>query len=152
MNCAGRLSHFLYNNSIIKYPMGRTLNQQLHFPTSCLYSISAMNILDLSARQLRQAADIKEQIGDLQNQLQSILGGGGNGVPSPARAKKNRMSAAGRLAIIAAQKLRWSKYKGKKTTSTPTKKRTMSAAARAKIAAAARLRWKKVKAVGKKTL
>jgi hypothetical protein len=100
----------------------------------------------------RNAAEIKEQLVGLQNQLQSILGDGGNGVPSPARAKKNKMSDAGRLAIAAAQKARWAKFKGTKATPTPAKKRTMSAAARAKIAAAARLRWKKAKAAGKNAL
>jgi len=110
-----------------------------------------MNTLNLSAQQLRHAADIKEQIAELESELQSILGEGGNGVPSPARLRKNRMSDAGRLAIITAQKLRWSKYKSPKAKPTA-KKRTMSTAAKAKIAAAARLRWKKAKAAGKNAL
>jgi len=110
-----------------------------------------MNILNLTAAQLKHAADIKEKISALESELQSVLGGGGNGVPSPfiRKSGKRRMSAAGRLAIIRAQKLRWSKVK--KSTK-PAKKRKMSNAARAKIAAAARARWKKAKAAGKKAL
>ncbi len=60
------------------------------------------------------------------------------------------MSAAGRMAIIAAQKLRWSKVE--KNVTPKAKKRVMSAAAKAKIAAAARKRWAKAKAAGKKSL
>jgi hypothetical protein len=65
------------------------------------------------------------------------------------------MSAAGRLAIAAAQNLRWAKTKVKSTAKRIAKKpgkRKMSAAARAKIAAAAKARWAKAKAAGKKTL
>lgn len=110
-----------------------------------------MNTLSISAGQLRQAADIKEEIAALEKQLESILGGGGNGVPSPfaVRKAKRKISDAGRLAIIAAQKLRWSKVK---KSVKPAKKRTMSPAAKAKIAAAGKARWKKAKAAGKKSL
>lgn len=111
-----------------------------------------MTISNLSAQQLRNAAQIKERIAELESQLESVLGGGGNGVPSPARMKKNKMSEAGRLAIIAAQMARWAKFKKKKDTTEPVKRRTMSAAAKAKIAAAARARWKKAKAAGRKSL
>ncbi|MGH7940345.1 MAG: hypothetical protein ACREFR_04670 [Limisphaerales bacterium] len=115
-----------------------------------LHTLPLMDILNLSAQQLRQAAHIKEQIAELESQIQSILGGGGNGVPSPARLKKGRMSESGRLAIIAAQKARWANFK--RTKGAPAKKGRFSAAARAKLAAAARLRWKKAKAAGKHSL
>lgn len=114
-----------------------------------------MDILNLTPAQLKHAADIKEQIAALEDELQSIVrgGGGGNGVPSPFRTRRNRMSAAGRARIIAAQKARWAKFKKEKGASGSTvKTRRFSAAARAKIAAAARARWAKVKAAGKNSL
>lgn len=63
------------------------------------------------------------------------------------------MSDAGRLAIAAAQSLRWAKRKAKSAPAVKkVVKRTMSAAARVKIAAAAKARWAKAKAAGKKKL
>ncbi|HEV2330830.1 MAG TPA: hypothetical protein VGY56_18780 [Verrucomicrobiae bacterium] len=113
-----------------------------------------MDILNLTPAQLKHAADIKEQIAALENELQAIVrGGGGNSVPSPLRSRRNRMSAAGRARIIAAQKARWAKFKKSNGGAAPkTKSRRFSAAARAKIAAAARARWAKAKASGKNSL
>jgi hypothetical protein len=114
------------------------------------------NFEDLTSGQLNQIISIKEQIEALQGQIESIAGGGGNGVPSPfvGAKKRRRMSAAGRAAIAAGQKARWAKAKGTKgKASAPVKKRRkMSAAAKAKIAAAARARWAKAKAAAKTTL
>jgi hypothetical protein len=110
-----------------------------------------MNILSLTSKQLKHAAKIKDEIAALEKQLAKIAGGNGSGMPSPFVARKRgRMSAAGRARIAAAQKLRWSKVKGK--SAKPAKKRKMSAAARAKIAAAAKKRWAKAKAAGKNKL
>ncbi|HXC37246.1 MAG TPA: hypothetical protein VNV43_15325 [Candidatus Acidoferrales bacterium] len=113
-----------------------------------------MDILNLTPAQLKHAADIKEQIAALEDELQSIVRGGiGNGAPSPSRTRRNRMSAAGRARIIAAQKARWAKFKKSNGRAVPrTKSRKFSAAARAKIAAAARARWAKAKASGKNSL
>lgn len=115
-----------------------------------------MNILNLTSAQLKHAADIKEQIATLEDELESILDGGssGNGVPSPIRSRRNRMSAAGRARIIAAQRARWAKFKKAKGAPARAKagKRVLSAAAKAKIAAAARARWAKAKAAGKNSL
>src|SRR5208282_3751057 len=110
------------------------------------------NLKDLTTAQLQRIIDIKQQIEDLQSQLDSIGGGTGRG---PGRPKgKRRMSAAGRRAIAAAARARWAKYRGKavKKSKPAGKRRKMSAAARAKMAAVARERWKKAKAAGKKTL
>jgi hypothetical protein len=118
-----------------------------------------MDILNLTPSQLKHAADIKEQIAALENELHSIVRGGGvsrgsaNGSPAPFRTRRNRMSAAGRARIIAAQKARWAKFK--KVKPAPAAKgtrRTLSASAKAKIAAAARARWAKAKAAGRKSL
>jgi uncharacterized protein YlxW (UPF0749 family) len=54
----------------------------------------------------------------------------------------NRMSAAGRARIAAAQRARWAKVKGK-VVSITVRKRTMSAAARKRIVAAQKARWAK---------
>ena len=64
----------------------------------------------------------------------------------------NKMAAAGRARIAAAQRARWAKLKvkpGKQNVITTPKKRTLSAAARKRIAVAQRARWAKVKAAKK---
>ncbi len=76
-----------------------------------------------SAPQLRHAADLKDRIEQLTNELDSLLGG----TSGPKRRGRPPGS-------------------GKKV------KRTMSAAGRARIAAAARKRWKKAKAAGRNSL
>jgi hypothetical protein len=118
-----------------------------------------MDILNLTPTQLKHAANIKEQIAALEDELQSIVRGGGfsrsstNGSPAPSRTRRNRMSAAGRARIIAAQKARWAKFKKVKPASAAKgTRRTLSASAKAKIAAAARARWAKAKASGKNSL
>ena len=66
--------------------------------------------------------------------------------PSPVKAKR-KFSASHRAKLVAAQKARWAKIKGKKTrsnakTATPVKKkRNIPLEARAKMAAAAKARW-----------
>lgn len=110
-----------------------------------------MNLLSLSSHELRHAADIVDKIEKLKGELSAALGSSSVTVKSLKR--KHRMSAAGRLAIAAAQRARWAKMKS--TSKPATKKiakRTMSAAARAKIAAAAKARWARAKAAGKKRL
>jgi hypothetical protein len=116
-------------------------------------------MLNLTSKQLRRAADLKEKIDGLETELATIFGGDGSGMPSPFKApktaKKKGMSAAGRARIVAAQKARWAKVKAAKPAqiTKPGKiKRTMTAAQKAKISAAAKKRWKKAKAAGKKRL
>jgi len=113
---------------------------------------------------LRQAADLKEKIAALENQLSQLLGSTASTVavkPAAAKApkKKGGMSAAGKARIVAAQKARWAKIKSAKPETKavvaikavqPAKKKfTMSAAAKAKISAAAKARWAKVRAAKK---
>jgi len=77
-------------------------------------------MIELTSKQLRRAAQIKDKIESLQSDLNRLLGGGG--VPGNGRKekkagpkRKNKMSAAGRAKIAAAQKARWAKIKaGKK--------------------------------------
>jgi hypothetical protein len=117
-------------------------------------------LTDLSTDQLQRIIALKEQIEDLEDQLDSMAAGGGGkrrGRP-PGRSKgEYKMSRAGRAAIAAAARARWANYRGEKSVA-PTKlangrkRRQFSAAAKAKMAAIARARWKKAKAAGKTTL
>ena len=129
-------------------------------------------ISNLTVHQLRQAADLKEEIQGLENQLSHLLGSSATPVTAPqpvaepvaakAPKKKGGMSAAGKARIAAAQKVRWAKIKAAKpavkavpaakpvAVAKPAKKKfTMSAAAKAKISAAAKARWAKIKAAKK---
>ena len=117
------------------------------------YTDHTMSLINLTAQQLRKAADLKDKIVALEKQLAEITGT--EAAPVQAKtAKKRKMSAAGRAAVSAAQKARWSKInaaKGKPdvkpVVAKPAKKKfVMSAAAKAKISAAAKARWAKVRA------
>ena len=81
-------------------------------------------MINLTSKQLRQAANLKEKIVALEKELNQLFGSTAKPVTGPAPKKRWKMSA----------------------------KRKMSAAARAKIAAAAKARWKKAKAQGKNSL
>jgi hypothetical protein len=121
-------------------------------------------LTNLTPAQLRQAANLKEQIENLNKELGAILGSTGGSAPSkPAKpVKKGGMSAAGKARIVAAQKLRWAKIKAAKApvaanvkpvvkaAVNPAKKFTMSAGARAAISAAAKARWAAIRAAKKK--
>jgi hypothetical protein len=96
-----------------------------------------MNISDLSTAQLHRIITLKQQIEDLQSELDSVDGDGG--APpikrGPGRPKgKRRMSAAGRRAIAAGARLRWAKIKSNAATSEPVKvKRKLSPAHKRKL-------------------
>ena len=127
-----------------------------------------LTISQLSAAQLREAAEVQTKIEALQAELAKVLGGTSSSgtagtvtVPMPTRGRppgrKQRLSAAGRARIIAASKAYWASVRaGKNATAAAKapakKKRTMSPAARARLAAFARARWAKIKASGKRRL
>lgn len=111
-----------------------------------------MEFNNLSADQLRRAAQIKGQIEKLNVQLSRILGSSAPPMSIPTARGSRKMSAAGRAKIAAAQKARWAKQKGQVAKGPKPARRKMSAAAKAKIAAAAKARWAKAKAQGKKSL
>ena len=67
------------------------------------------NIMQLTPRQLRQAADIQEKIESLQKKLADLLGAPGN--PIASQGKKRTISPAGIARIRAAQKARWAKVR-----------------------------------------
>lgn len=104
-------------------------------------------ISDLSAKQLRHAAAIKDQIDQLHAELSRLIAVSDGQMVS---ARTRTMSASARRKIAAAQKARWAKVKTGNPDQKP--KRKMSAAGRKKIAAAAKARWAKAKAAGRKSL
>jgi len=118
-----------------------------------------MSSINLSVTQLRQAADLKEKIQALENELSQVLGSTATTAAAKVPKKKGGMSAAGKAKIAAAQKARWAKVKAAKpaaatvktvvATKPAKKKFVMSAAAKAKISAAAKARWAKIKAAKK---
>ena len=134
-----------------------------------------MNITSFTPSQLREAANIKEQIEALEHELTNLTSSSPakeiqvpkakRGRPAkikpplvaePAKLgpKKRGMSVAGKARIAAAQKLRWAKVhalKGgvKAEVAEKPGKRKMSLAGRAAIIAAQKARWAKIKA-GKK--
>jgi hypothetical protein len=110
-------------------------------------------MINITAKQLRIAADLQEKIQSLQSELNSILGGSNETAvteePRKQR-KKGKMSAAGRAAIRAAQVARWAKLKGTapttKAAKAPKKKRKMTPAWRAALERAWAARRAKTKA------
>lgn len=129
------------------------------------------NISQLSAAQLRHAAEVQSQIETLQAELAKVLGGAASSstVPVPVAAvapvkaagTKRRLSAAGRARIIAASKAYWARVRvGAKPTAakavaakaSANKRPVITAAGRAKLAAIAKARWAKVRASGKSRL
>jgi hypothetical protein len=75
------------------------------------------SISNVTARQLRKAADIKERIENLQRELDEVLGGSGADNYSEESTvgtvpKRRGMSAAGRAAISAAATARWAAIRG----------------------------------------
>jgi len=109
-----------------------------------------MEIIALTPKQLRRAADIQERIEWLQTELAEIFGpiGKPESVPAPAGRPKRKISAAGRARIVAAVRARWARAKAQQAPeAAPAKKtRKISRAGRAAIAAAARARWARAKA------
>jgi hypothetical protein len=107
--------------------------------------IQSMNV-DLTAEQLRRAADLKEQIEELQSQLSALLG-------SPESGMRRHVSFEARARIAAAQRARWARFHGNgESRPAHRPRRRMGAAAKARLAAIARARWRKVKAAGKNAL
>ena len=72
------------------------------------------SINNLSAPQLRQAADLKERITALEKELNKLFGSPTKLLAAKVVKKKGGMSAAGKARIVAAQKARWAKIKAAK--------------------------------------
>jgi hypothetical protein len=92
------------------------------------------DLLSLTAAQLNHAADLKEKILELENELTSLLG---SGSPIPPKRGPGRPRKEVAFGVVEVPQM---------------KRRKMSAAARARMAAAAKARWAKAKAAGKTSL
>ena len=96
-------------------------------------------MINLTAQQLRKAADIQEKIQSLQEELGQLLGAEASSpVETTEPRKKYKFSAAARAKMRAAQQARWAKIKGTAPSNEPAqkpKKRKMSAAGLANIRA-----------------
>jgi hypothetical protein len=113
------------------------------------------SITNLTPQQLRKAADVKEKIDALQNELNELLG---TEAPTPVagteKPKRRKFSAAGLASIRAAQKARWAAKRGEaqpapaaeKASAQPKKKRKMTEAWRRALARAHAARRAKAKA------
>jgi hypothetical protein len=108
-----------------------------------------MSILNITSNQLRKAADLKDEIEGLQNELKNLIGQESS--PAEPGKRKRKMSTAARAKIGAAQRARWAKLNGEPVKEKKAR-RKMSAAGRARMAAAAKARWAKAKAAGKTRL
>jgi hypothetical protein len=139
----------------------------------------SIEIIQLSAIQLRRAADIKEEILMLETTLVELLGAldinsqRKTKINSQRHTPKRTISASHRQAIIKAQKARWAKANGQELNNGKSaikpdggykfpngrkanvvvakKKPVISAAGKAKIAAAQKARWAKINAAKKPT-
>ncbi|HVN78942.1 MAG TPA: hypothetical protein VMW38_08090 [Terriglobia bacterium] len=96
-------------------------------------------MINITPTQLRKAADIQEEILELQSELNGILGtpGPAETAKTDAPRKKYKFSAASRAKMRAAQKARWAAIKGTAPSeeAAPKKKRKMSAEGLANIRA-----------------
>ena len=69
------------------------------------------SVFNLAPRQLRQAANLKEEISALENELHKLLGRPMVEAPAPTRKKRRKMGAAARARMAAAARKRWKKAK-----------------------------------------
>jgi hypothetical protein len=72
--------------------------------------------VNISASELRRAADIQDRIESLRGELDNLLGGNVQTSGSQtSKRKRRKMSAAARARIAAAARARWAKFRaGKK--------------------------------------
>jgi chromosome segregation ATPase len=106
-------------------------------------------MINATPTQLRKAADIKERIDALQNELTELLGASGPAETATTEApRKYKFSAAARAKMRAAQKARWAKIKGTAPEAEPPQKPKRKQLSEAKLKALAKARearWAKIK-------
>lgn len=104
-----------------------------------------MDLHDLTVNQLKRAAVIKQQIEDLNKELERIFGAAGKS--AALSNNKRTVSAAARKRMAAAQKARWAKAQGVKPAAvsakraSKAKKKKMSPATRAKLSSKLKAYW-----------
>lgn len=113
------------------------------------------SITQLSAQQLRQAAEVREKIDALQIELGRILGTSGTSASPVAAGGKRTFSPATRAKMAASQQARWAGKSGVAKTAKPApaaseatgakSKGRFSAAARAALSAKLKAYWAKRK-------
>ena len=104
---------------------------------------------NLSAEQLRRAAEIKEQIDSLQGELDRLIRTSDTAANRPRR----RMSPTTIAKMRAAQRARWASVRNSTGSVGDQKgRRRKSAALKARLSEIAKARWKKVKAAGRSAL
>jgi hypothetical protein len=114
-----------------------------------------MNIYDLTIKQLKRAAIIKQQIAELTKELGNIFGPTGAS-SKPGRNSRRAMSARARRKIAAAQKARWAKLRDSAPAArsarlhAKTAKKRMSPAARANLSAKLKAFWASKKKAAKR--
>jgi hypothetical protein len=111
-------------------------------------------LINLSAEQLRRAAEIKEQIDSLERELEDLLGTESEPIGSGSGGPRRRTSAATIARMRAAQRARWAGIRGETAASPKPHKRKIrrSATVRARLSQIAKARWKKARAAGRTTL
>lgn len=132
-------------------------------------TLAAMKLSALTPEQLRKAADVQENILELQNQLNELLGAE-EAAPEPAppvteapkrgRRKRKKVSAEAHAKMSAAAKARWaarrveaqSKANPATEPQKPKQQRKISAAGRRAMSLAGKRRWAKARAEGKTRL
>jgi hypothetical protein len=96
------------------------------------------NLTSVLSQLQQERSRLQSQLNSIQNAVKALSG------KSAGPTRGGGMSAAGRARIAAAQRARWAKIKGKKSTvATAPKRRKMSSAAIARIRAAQKARWAK---------
>jgi hypothetical protein len=110
-----------------------------------ILTVPMSSILELTPAQLRQAADLKEKLATVEQELNQLA----DTLPSGTTRKKTKFSAPGLARIRAAQKERWAKIKKGKPSATKRKQSGMSAANKAKVSARMKAYWAARKKGGK---
>jgi hypothetical protein len=118
-----------------------------------------MDLNTITPQALRRAADLKEQIDALQQQLNGLMGAEVSPTAPKAPTPPKHRRAGRKISPQAIARIRAgvAKQVGKKAMATkvqpaPKKRGTIGAAGRAKLSALAKARWSKAKAAGKSSL
>ena len=104
----------------------------------------------LSVDQLKMVLRLKEQISQLESDLEALCKGQPRAAAKLANVPRSTISPAGRAKIVAAQRRRWARERALRAAPQPSistsTKRVLSPEARAKMAAASKERWARVRA------
>jgi len=125
--------------------MGKEFRQFVDFEVRSRLT-PAMDLLDLTSRQLKRAAAIKDKMAALNKELSNIFGLSANGTVTNGH---RTLSASAKRKIATAQKARWAKIRHSKPAApvkASAKAKTMSPAARKKLSAKLKAYWKAKKA------